>query len=60
MWNLNKKDITKLLRNRNRLTAFEKLMVTKGNMSGGNGLGIWDWNMHTEVNAMIDQREPAI
>ena len=44
---------------RNRLTDFEKLMVTKG-MGGGRGrLGFWDWHMNTEVYGMIDQQVPA-
>ena len=37
------------LQNRNRLTDFEKLMVTKGDRweVGRDGLGVWDWHMHT-------------
>ena len=35
------------LQNRNQLTDFEKLMVTKGNILAGgkDGLGVWDGNV---------------
>ena len=37
------------MQNRNRLTDFEKLMVTEGNRWGWGreGLGVWDWLMDT-------------
>ena len=41
----------------------EKLVVTKGDGWGGgwrDGLGIWDWHMHTEIHGMIGQWEPAL
>ena len=36
-------------------TDLEKIMVTKGNRwgQGKEGLGLWDWHMHTEVYGMI-------
>ena len=63
MWNLKKKKRHKstYMQNRNRLTAFEnKFMVTKGDRRGRDGLGVWDWHMHTEVYGMIGQWEPAV
>ena len=38
-----------LFKNRNRLAAFgNNLMATKGEQVGGrDGLGVWDWHMHT-------------
>ena len=40
----------------------EKLMVTKGDRwgEGRDGLGIWDWPMHTEVYGMTGQQGPAV
>ena len=36
-------------------------MVTKGDGEAGrDGLGIWDWHMHTEVYGMISQWGPAV
>ena len=31
-----------------------------GREGGMDGLGAWDWHMHTEVYGMIGQRGPAI
>ena len=41
---------------------FEKIMVTKGasGVCGKNGLGVWDWHMHTEIYGMIGQQGPAV
>ena len=50
------------LHNTNRLTDFEnKLIVTKGDKcrEGRDGLGVWDWHMHTEVYGMTGQRRPT-
>ena len=47
---------------RNRLTDLEnKLLVTKGDRwgSGKDGLGVWDWHMHTEIYGMTSQWGPA-
>ena len=64
MWNLKYIYIHKLtyLKNRNRLTDFEKLTVTKGDTSGGwrDGLGAWDWHIYTEVYEMIGQLGPVV
>ena len=27
---------------------------------GGDGLGVWDWHMHTMVPGMIGQQGPAV
>ena len=38
-------------------------MVTKGDrwgVRGRDGLGVWDWHMHTEVYRMIDKWGPAV
>ena len=50
------------LQNRNRLTDFENLMITKGDRfgGGGNGLGVWYWHMHTEVYGMTGKCGPAV
>ena len=34
-------------------------MVTQGT-GGRDGLGVWDWHMHTEVYRMIGQWGPAV
>ena len=36
-------------------------MVTKGDRKedGRDGLGVWDWHMHTEVYVRIGQQGPA-
>ena len=48
------------MQNINRLTDFEKFMVTKGDGAVVVGrLGAWDWHMHTEVYGMIDQQRHA-
>ena len=46
------------LQNRNKLTDFEKRMVTKGDRyeSRDDGLGVWDWQMHTKVYGIIGQQ----
>ena len=49
------------MHNRKRLTDFEKLTVTKGDRWGGgkDGLGVWDWRMHSEEYGTIGQQGPA-
>ena len=38
-----------------------KIMVTKGDKWGGrDGLGLWDWHMHTEIYGIIGQWGLAI
>ena len=51
-----------LFKNKNRLRDFEnKLMVGyQRGCVGGNGLGLWDWHMHTTVYGMDGQWRPAI
>ena len=44
-----------IYKTKNRLTDFEKLLVTKGL-----GLGVWDWHMHTEIYRMTGQKRPAV
>ena len=38
-----------------------KLMITKGDrwVHGADGLGVWDWHMHTEEYGMSGQLGPA-
>ena len=53
------------MQNRNRLTHFENLVVTKGDRwgvgwGGRNGPGGWDWHVHTEVCGMTGQWGPAV
>ena len=50
------------LQNRNRLTDFGKVMVTKGDRwgSGRDGLGVWDWHMHIEMYGMIHQQGAVV
>ena len=46
MWDIKKGYKWTYLQNRNRLTNFEKLTVTKGDRFGGrDGLGAWDGNV---------------
>ena len=36
-------------------------MVTKGDRYGRrDGLGVWEWHMHTEVYGMTGQQGPAV
>ena len=47
----------------NRLKYFEnKSTITKGERFGvkWDGLGVWDWLMHTVIIGMTGQQEPAI
>ena len=47
----------------NRLTDFEKLMVTKGVrlvVGGWWWTGIWDWHVHTVVYGMTGQQGSAL
>ena len=56
MWNFKK-----AIYLQNRLTDFEKLMVTKGDSGGErDGLGVWDWPMPTELYGTIGQWGLAI
>ena len=50
------------MQTRNRLTDFEKHMVTKGYSyrHGMGGLGVWDWDMCTEIYGMVGQWGPPI
>ena len=49
------------MQNGNRLTDFEKFMVTKEDRwEGRNGLEIWDWHRHTVVYGMTGKRGPAV
>ena len=49
------------MQNRNRLTDFEKFMVTRGYSEGvENGLGLWDWHMHTIVYGIYGQQGPVV
>ena len=49
------------MQNRNGITDFEKLMVTKGDRWGERDeLGIWDWEILSEVYGIIGQRGPAV
>lgn len=50
------------LQDRNRLADFENtLMVTpKGTGGVGDGLGVGDWHVNTEVNRRNGQRGPAV
>ena len=37
------------------------LRLPKGTGGGGrDGLGVWDWQMHTEEHGMIVQQGPAV
>ena len=49
------------LQSRNRVTDFEKLMVTKADRlgDGRDGLGVWNWDMYTDVYGMTVQWGPA-
>ena len=42
-------------------TLKTNLWLAKGIGGGGrDGLGVWDWHMHTEVYGMIGQWGPAV
>ena len=36
------------------------LWLPKGTCKERDGLGLWDWHMHTEVCGMIGQQGPAV
>ena len=50
------------LQNRNRLTDLEnELMVTRGKWGARrDGLGVWDWHVHTAIFKMDNQQGPAV
>ena len=51
------------LQKRNRHIPFEnKLMVTKENRWDGrrDGLGVWNWHIHTVVDGMTGQCGPTV
>ena len=49
------------LRNRNRLTDIEnKLMVTKGEIGGGDKSRVWDWQMQANVYKTEKQQGPTV
>ena len=62
MWKLKKRIQMNFLQKRKRRTDFEnKLMVTKEDRCRKrDGLGVWDWHMHTEVYGMMGQWRPAL
>ena len=35
-------------------------MVTKGQVGGRDGLGVWDWHVHIEVYGIIDHQGSAV
>ena len=41
-------------------TQRTNLRLPKGRGGGRDGLGIWDWHMHTTVYGMDGQQEPAV
>ena len=57
-----KKDTNEVIYETERLRDFEKRMDTKGDSLGGgvDGLGVWDWYIHTEVYGLIGQQGPAV
>ena len=47
--------------NRNKLSNFEKQLPKRtGRGDGRDGLGVWDWHMHSVVKGMTGQQEPAL
>ena len=50
------------MQSRGGLTDFEnRLMVAKGYAwEERNGLGVWDWHIHTEVYGIIGLQGPAV
>jgi len=61
MWNL-KKDTNELIyRKETDSQTLKNLWLPKGTGSRGgrDGLGVWDWHMHTEVYGMIGQWGPV-
>ena len=62
MWNLRKSYESPYVQNRKRPTDFEKLIVTKKDKCGGgrNGLGAFDWHIHTVVYGMTGQQGSAV
>ena len=41
--------------------TLKNLWLPGGHMAAGrNGLGVWEWHMHTEVHGIISQQGPAV
>ena len=40
--------------------TLKNLWLSKRTSWGGDGPGVWDWHMHTEVYGLIDQLGPAV
>ena len=58
-----KKDTNELMcRTETDVQTLENLMVTKADRfgGGGNGLGVWDWHMHTGVCGMTGKWGPSV
>ena len=63
MWNLKKKKDTNELICRTEIDSqnLKNHGYQKGQVGGEmDGLGVWDWHMHTEVCRMIGQRGSAV
>ena len=57
MWNLKKKKRIQVNRTETDSQTLKNLWLPKG---GKDGLGVWDYHMHTEVYGMIGQQGPAV
>ena len=57
MWNLEKKrkKIQMNLFTKQKQTLKTSLWLPKGTDGGRDGLGVWDWHVHTTVCGMDDQ-----
>ena len=62
MWALIFKMIQKNLQNRNRLKDFETKfrVMEKETLRGRDGLGGWDWNVHTAIYKIDQKQGPTV
>ena len=42
------------------LPVIQRYENQMGQVEGRDGLGVWDWHLHTEVYGMTGQRGPAV
>ena len=56
-----KKDTNELIcRTEANSQTLKNLWLLKGTGGGRDGMGVWDWQMHSEVYEMIGQQGPAV
>ena len=60
MWNLAMDTNEIICRTETDSLTLKNLWLSKRTGWGKDGLGVWDWHMHTEIYGMISQCGPAV